>query len=812
MIRRLVQRMRPPAFAGNCDGLDGRELYGWVWRPGAPDLRLEVEQWVDGVLTARTLADLERTDLEAAGVGDGAYGWRMPLVLDPDKEGLQTIEVRVPEWGVLPNGVFSLAYEPQEIEAAPAALVEPPPPLEGWGQCDGRDGAMVFGWAWRPDVPEQHVVVEQWIDGRLADERVADRPRADLFDAEVGHGAYGWSMPLKLDAAKTEPQAVELRIRGAGTLANGRFEVSIDELGTGAEAPVEDEAPAAIVGCCDGLKGSALYGWAWNPSHPDEAVEVELWVGGTCVATCVADAFRPDLRSNGVGTGRYGWRLPVELPPAGQPGLAVEVRARHGAPLAGGVLELKNDLSLGDPSNVALRPFVEAVLNATAEAPARAKLALLLYCPSPGKAGKFWARDYDDYPAVMRAFAPALASLGEVVVVDSLEAARAACAEQRGQGRDCVLFAFGPPRQTPMEAPCPVVPAFAWAFPTIPTGAWDGDQRSDWRRVLRFTGRAIVFSRFAAEAVQAAMGADFPVAAIPPPARVVPPPKIPEGRRTLRLEGMVFDSRSYDLQPDKQTLPIPVWDGGGDVEIADNIEIEGPLFTAFLDLKDGRKNWTDLVTAFTTASQDKADAVLLLKLSEPDGAWMQTLYKCLAAQPRFACRVLAVRGPLAEPEYDALIAASHWYVSAAKAEGLRLPMLDFLAAGRPAISPVHTAVADDLDAENALVVASEEEPWSWPQYPPDAGWSWSQHPDDVGLTTVHRVSWASLVEAFREAYRLSTTAPKAYASLSSAARRRAAASSDAAAVAAAVEQLLARDAAPATGPGPSRLLRESAAG
>ena len=57
-----------------------------------------------------------------------------------------------------------------------------------------------------------------------------------------------------------------------------------------------------------------------------------------------------------------------------------------------------------------------------------------------------------------------------------------------------------------------------------------------------------------------------------------------------------------------------------------------------------------------------------------------------------------ISGLLEGDDYDALIAASHWYASAAKAEGLLLPMQDFLAAGRPAISPVHTAMADVLDA------------------------------------------------------------------------------------------------------------------
>lgn len=827
MIRRLVQRKRrPPVFAGNCDGQDGRELYGWAWRPGAPDTRVEVELWVDGVLAFRTVADQHRADLKEAGVGDGFYGWRLPLALDPDKAEPQKVEVRIVEGGPLPNGLLEVTYAPPAPEEAAASESTRAPqgalkraeetldPAVAWGLCDGRDGAIIHGWAWRPAVPEQHVIVEQWVAGTLVDQKVADRPRADLFDAEIGHGSYGWSMRLRLDPEKPGRQAVELRIRGGGLLVNGRFELTRDEIEAAAAPVAEGATPEAVVGRCDGLKGAALYGWAWNPSRPDESVEVELWVDGARVATCVADGFRPDLRSNRVGHGRYGWRLPLELPPAGAPALHVEVRDKDGAPLSGGVMELANDLSLDDPANAAWRPFVETVLQPGARATAKARLTSLLYCPEPARSGKFWAREYDDYPAALKAFAPALAKLGKVVVVKSIEAAWTVCAKQRGQGRDCILFSFGSPRQAPLHAPCPVVPVFAWGFPTIPTGTWDGDQCSDWRRVLRFTGQAITFSRFAAEAVQAAMGADFPVAAIPPPARTAATATPPDWRRTIRLKGMVFDSRAYEFQPENPTLPQQVWDGGGAVAAGEDVEIEGMLVTSFLDVKDGRKNWKDLVSAFTTANQDKADAVLLLKLSEPDAAWMQLLYKWLAAQPRFACRILAVRAPLEDQDYDALIAASHWYATAANAEGLRLPMQDFLAAGRPAISPAHTAMADGLDATNALVVASDEEPWSWPCNPPvEDGWSWTQHPDDIGPTTAYRVSWTSLVAAFREAYRLSTAAPEAYAALSAAASRSIAASCSVAETAAAVKRLLAQGGASVSpGPGPSPLLREIAAG
>lgn len=818
MIRRLASlnrrklgnggAVREPEFAGHCDGLVDGELQGWAWRPGEPSLRVEVEQWVDGELRARTFADVARDDLAAAGIGDGAHGWRMPLALDPGKIGPQSINLRICGGGGLDGGAFEMTYMTPSPDAAGLPA--------DWGGCDGRDGAVVHGWCWWPAAPEEHVIVEQWVDGVLVAETIADTPRPDLEAAGIGDGRYGWSMPLRLDPDKHEPQRVELRIRGAGLMAKGRFAVNPDEIPSEASAEAAPEAETNVIGRCDGLKGSALHGWAWDPTRPDDPVEVELWVDGACVARALADGFRPDLRSNRVGTGRYGWGLPLDLRGTGTEPLQVEVRIKDGPPLDGGVLTLRNDLALDDPENAELRPFVEAVLQADAgpRAPrsVEAKLTLLAYCPSPTEAGTYWSREYDDYPATMRAFLPALARLGEVVVVESLEAAGEICRARRAVRRDCVLFAFGPPRQTPLEAPCPTVPVFAWAFPTIPTQAWDGDPRSDWRNVLRFTGRAVALSRFAAQAAAAATGGDVPIAAIPPPVtREAAPLPVPAWRRTLRLNGVVFDSRDYEFNAENSVMPTRVWSGSEAFANGRSVEIEGVLFTSVLELSDKRKAGSSLVSTFIAANADKADATLLLKLSEPGADWMPELYKWLAIQPAFACRVIAVRAPAEDGAYDALAAASHWYVTAATAEGLCLALQDFQAAGRPAISPGHTALADHVHADSALVVASDEEDWRWPMEAEDGDFSWTQHPSDVGPTTRHRISWPSMIGAFAEAHRLVVEAPEAYVRLSVAAADRARANGGAEAAAAALRALLQASPPPEAALGPSALLQELAA-
>lgn len=75
----------------------GRTVKGWVWWPPAFGHRLRVEVLFDGRLRVAAVADQHRADLEAAGKGDGRYGFAIPMpeVL-ADCE--HAVDVRLPEF------------------------------------------------------------------------------------------------------------------------------------------------------------------------------------------------------------------------------------------------------------------------------------------------------------------------------------------------------------------------------------------------------------------------------------------------------------------------------------------------------------------------------------------------------------------------------------------------------------------------------------------------------------------------------------------------------------------------------------------
>jgi glycosyltransferase involved in cell wall biosynthesis len=366
------------------------------------------------------------------------------------------------------------------------------------------------------------------------------------------------------------------------------------------------------------------------------------------------------------------------------------------------------------------------------------------------------------YSFVLQMFLPVLERFGIVHEVANPSAEVDALHETHlSRGETSLFLSFAPPHRTTLGLRCPTIPVIAWEFPTIPNVVWEDEVRHDWRYVLRQTGRAITLSGFAAQAVKNAMGTDFPVVSIPAPVwdrqrAEDGGPRPHPGQIEIEIDGIVVDTRALALTVG---MPIPLRPER-DTGIA-TLRLDGVVFTSVLSPKDGRKNWSDILTAFAAAFRDTPDATLVFKMIGADPSyWWWEFHDTLSRLPAFACRVVAVSGYLDDSRYAALIDGSHWVVNASLAEGLCLPLLEFMSAGRPAIAPSHTAMADYIDSTNALPVASDEEFCGWPQ---DSRLQFT--------TTRHRIIWSALEAAYREGYRMVRSDPARYRALCEAAER-----------------------------------------
>jgi glycosyltransferase involved in cell wall biosynthesis len=398
--------------------------------------------------------------------------------------------------------------------------------------------------------------------------------------------------------------------------------------------------------------------------------------------------------------------------------------------------------------------------------------------------------DYSYY-FVLKTFQRVLETLGTVVVVDErveddsdglkeraydaggqVDAISELC---RQVGEPCMFLSFTPPHETLLDRACPTIPVFAWEYHDIPCESWDGEPRHDWQFVLRTLGCAITHSNFAARVVRKAMGGDFPVVSIPAPVwdRFAALSDGVHGRpdrspRQVAISGNVLDTGSNAtagrVLRARQTFDVDLDAPSGRARSAPtaakttetgSLSLDGFVYTAVLNGRDGRKNWHEIVRCFCLALADREDATLVLKLIAPVCGGFPKIAAELARLRPFRCRVAVIDGFLKDDDYVRLARASTYAVNASLGEGQCLPLMEYMSCGVPAIAPDHTGMADYVDETNAFLVRSSIEPCAFPQ-----------DTREMYRTFRHRLDAGSLMVAFRESYRVAREDPDRYRSMS----------------------------------------------
>lgn len=423
------------------------------------------------------------------------------------------------------------------------------------------------------------------------------------------------------------------------------------------------------------------------------------------------------------------------------------------------------------------------------------------------------------YFFLMRDFVPVLERLGRVQIVESTGQIEALCECYRAAGEEVVFFSFSPPHQVPLGLSCPTVVVFAWEFDSLPSIVWDDNPQNDWRYTFANLQGVVCTSREAARLVESNMPADFPVIALPAPVwdrygAGRTPQRLPLhlGGRQFPFAGVVIDSPTLGLSADglvrkpseapaeispqdepppppanprfgeswrlskallrgwwrevRQPLapasaspigaaPEPEEQGGAEAPLQ-SIAVDGVVYTTVLNPADSRKNWIEVVTAFCWAFKHNDDATLIVKMTHHDLEFYRiVLITLLSRLAPFRCRVIVLHGFLDDAQYRELIEVSTYYVNASSGEGLCLPLMEFFSSGKPAIAPVHTAMADYVTADMAFLLKTALEPFCWPH-----------DPTGVFATHRHRLNWQSLLEAFKTSYRIARGDPERYLEMS----------------------------------------------
>lgn len=377
------------------------------------------------------------------------------------------------------------------------------------------------------------------------------------------------------------------------------------------------------------------------------------------------------------------------------------------------------------------------------------------------------------YYFVLKSFRPILEEMGLVITVaDPEHEVDRVARNARQHGEECVFLTFSPPHRSFVAKECPTIPIFAWEFDTVPVESWDEEPRHDWRLILGAAGQAITHSRFAAQAVKQAMGAQYRIASLPAPVwddyaplyNSAPELEALALPKTLTVRGRVYDSQKLDLEqytplrcPRHVALELPP--EAGTRNSVQQVTLSGVIYTAVFCPMDGRKNWFDMISGFCWALRDYADATLVLKLTHREcEAAIAAMLKDLAKLMPFRCRVVIIDGYLPDESYMNLANISHFAVNSSHGEGQCLPLMEYMSAGKPAITPNHTSMQDYVTPENSFVVRSHPEPTAWPH-----------DPRQLYKARRYRIDFESLLSAFRDSYQTAKSDTMRYAAMSQAA-------------------------------------------
>ena len=172
------------------------------------------------------------------------------------------------------------------------------------GRLFGVHRGVVYGWVRDEDHPDMTVEVEgDFGEGR---KRIvpANIGSAAILPARAGILGHGFALPIwrGLHGFPGDWRSTDVVLRVKGT------DLTIGELSVPAN-PHALEA-SGYEGHCD-LVDSTIRGWAWQPAHPENSIDIAAFVDGKFLGRTTANYVRDDLRSLQIGTGAYGFAISI---------------------------------------------------------------------------------------------------------------------------------------------------------------------------------------------------------------------------------------------------------------------------------------------------------------------------------------------------------------------------------------------------------------------------------------------------------------------------------------------------------------------
>jgi hypothetical protein len=163
---------------------------------------------------------------------------------------------------------------------------------------------VAYGWVRDDEQPDRTVEIEL-IDGQGPRQVVRadiDLPTVLPVASKVRNHGFAVSLWRGSQRLRRYPSIKQWAIQIKGTdLLVGRI---------AAARNVNDLEETGFDGYCD-ISAGKMVGWVWQPARPESSVDVSVFVDGKFLVRTSAAQYREDLRAANVGSGAYGFTVPL---------------------------------------------------------------------------------------------------------------------------------------------------------------------------------------------------------------------------------------------------------------------------------------------------------------------------------------------------------------------------------------------------------------------------------------------------------------------------------------------------------------------
>jgi hypothetical protein len=282
---RTVTCAVPTALAGTLESADCNFIKGFAWDANYPAKVLTVEVMEGSTILATVVADTYRADLKTAGMGTGNYGFSIPAPAILKDGGTHNVTVRIRGTSTILTG------SPKSVNCAL--------PASYGGGFDFLSCATIKGWAWNKNYPDQALTVEIMEGSTVITTVLANKYREDIKTRGFGTGIYGFEISLPASLKDGATHTLSVRVKGTTYIVPG------------SPKTVTCAVPTALAGTLESADCNFIKGFAWDANYPAKVLTVEVMEGSTILATVIADTYRADLKTAGMGTGNYGFSIPA---------------------------------------------------------------------------------------------------------------------------------------------------------------------------------------------------------------------------------------------------------------------------------------------------------------------------------------------------------------------------------------------------------------------------------------------------------------------------------------------------------------------